>query len=99
MEYTEWKAGHTDHALIPGVETLSELEIRVHELLAHVAIKYLGKRVLAVSHGAFIRKVVRVTSDKKLPLEGQRFSNASLSTFKLEGKRWKVLNFNPETLI
>jgi broad specificity phosphatase PhoE len=99
MEYTQWKAGHTDHALIPGIETLSELDVRVRRLLDHIATKYSGKRVLAVSHGAFIRKVVRITSDKKLPLEGQRFSNASLSTFKLEGERWKVLNFNPETLI
>lgn len=99
MEYTEWKAGHTDHALIPGIETLPELEIRVRELLSHIATKYEGKRVLAVSHGAFIRKVVRVTSDKQLPLEGQRFGNASLSTFKHEADGWKILNFNPETLV
>ena len=99
MEYTEWKAGHTDHALIPGIETLPELEVRVRELLTHIATKYAGKRVLAVSHGAFIRKVVRVTSDKQLPLEGQRFGNASLSTFKQEGESWRILNFNPETLV
>jgi broad specificity phosphatase PhoE len=99
MEYAEWKAGHTDHALIPGVETLSELEVRVRELLSHIATKYSGKRVLAVSHGAFIRKVVRVTSDKTLPLEGQRFGNASLSTFAFDGTGWKILNFNPETLV
>ena len=48
MEYSEWKAGHTDHALIPGIETLPELEIRVRELLSHIATKYEGKRVLAV---------------------------------------------------
>jgi broad specificity phosphatase PhoE len=99
MEYTEWKAGHTDHALIPGIETLGELEVRVRELLSHIANKYAGKRVLAVSHGAFIRKVVRVTSDKQLPLEGQRFGNASLSTFGFDGSEWKILNFNPETLV
>ena len=99
MEYAQWKAGHTDHAQIPGVETLSELEVRVRELLGRIATKYAGKRVLAVSHGAFIRKVVRVTSDKQLPLEGQRFGNASLSTFKHAGDSWKILNFNPETLV
>jgi broad specificity phosphatase PhoE len=99
MEYAEWKAGHTDHALIPGVETLGELEVRVRELLSHIATKYEGKRVLAVSHGAFIRKVVRVTSAKTLPLEGQRFGNASLSTFSFDGTDWKILNFNPETLV
>ena len=99
MEYAQWKAGHTDHAQIPGVETLSELEVRVRELLGRIATKYAGKRVLAVSHGAFIRKVVRVTSDKQLPLVGQRFGNASLSTFKHAGDSWKILNFNPETLV
>lgn len=98
MEYTEWKSGHTDHALIPGIETLPELEVRAKALLGLVAEKYQGKRVLAVSHGAFIRKVVRITSERKLPLEGQRFQNASLSTFKHDERGWKIINFNPETL-
>ncbi len=98
MEYTQWKAGHTDHNHIPGIETLDQLESRVMQLLEHVAQKYAGKRVLAVSHGAFIRKVVRVTSERRLPLEGQRFGNASLSTFAHDGVNWSILDFNPETL-
>jgi broad specificity phosphatase PhoE len=98
MEYADWKSVHTDQAQIPGIETLEQLEQRVNRLLETIASRYSGKRVLAVSHGALIRKVVRVTSNKQLPLEGQRFSNASLSTFIHKPEGWQILEFNPQML-
>lgn len=80
----------------PGSETLDELRARVEKLLEHVAVEFAGKRVLAVSHGALIRKLIRVVSNNQLPLEGLRFLNTSLSTVvHAPEKGWQIRSFEP----
>lgn len=98
LNYHEWKLTHDPSQGIPGGESLAELETRANGLLAEFAERFAGKRVLAVSHGALIRKVVRVASAKTLPLEGDRFANTSLTKLKLDGSTWSVTHYNPDPL-
>ncbi|MFM6980968.1 MAG: histidine phosphatase family protein [Micrococcales bacterium] len=80
----------------PNGETLDELRLRVENLLHFVVEEFAGKRVLAVSHGALIRKAIRVVSNNTLPLEGQRFMNTSLSTLIHRPETgWQIENFEP----
>jgi uncharacterized phosphatase len=97
LTYAEYRELYPDGSLVPGGETIPELEVRADSMLKHIAENYPGQRVLAVSHGAFIRKVIRLASDKTLPLEGERFGNASLSTL-IHSDRWRILNYAPHTL-
>lgn len=96
LTYEEYKAKYAGRSSAPGSETLDELRARVELLLEHLAIEFAGKRVLAVSHGALIRKIIKVVSQDALPLEGQRFANTSLSTIKHTPETgWQILNFDP----
>jgi uncharacterized phosphatase len=97
LTYPEYRERFPDGSLVPGGETIPELADRANQMLRHIADAYPGQRVLAVSHGAFIRKVIRLASDKTLPLEGERFGNASLSTL-IHSDRWRILNYAPHTL-
>lgn len=99
MLYEEWRERYRDTDLVPGVETAAALEERSHLLLASLAARYAGKRVLAVSHGALIRKLLEIASDGKFPRQGDRFQNASLS--RLEHSAvfgWSVAHYAPYTL-
>lgn len=98
LTHQQWKERYANLKVLPGGESLDELEIRVKLLLAAMAARYEGKRVLAVSHGALIRKIIRVVSNRQLPLEGDRFANASLSTIVFDGQIWRIENFNPHAL-
>lgn len=96
LRYEEYKAKYGRN-VAPGGESLDQLRDRVELFLAQAAQEYAGKRVLAVSHGAFIRKVIRVVSQETLPLEGQRFMNTSLSTIiHRPDTGWQIMNFDPE---
>lgn len=97
LTYEEWSERFRGLDVIPGGETVVELADRVNLLLETLLTKHRGKRVLAVSHGALIRKVIEICSDYTLPLEGQRFRNASLSTIiHTDDSGWRVLKFEPE---
>lgn len=99
MRHEEWMASFArtgDH--IPGSETLEQLAERSWLLLEHIATQFPGKRVLTVSHGALIRKVINLTSAGLLPREGERFGNASMSLIAHDGQKWKVLDYQPGTL-
>lgn len=95
LTYEQWREqfGSLHHA--DGAESLEDLSMRVEALLSHLATTYPGKRILAVSHGAFIRRVISVVSAGELPHEGARFGNASLSVIVHSENNWRVLDFNP----
>ncbi len=97
LTYGEYRERYPDGTAVPGGETIPELASRATLLLQHIVNTYPGQRVLAVSHGAFIRKAIRLASDKTLPLEGERFGNASLSSL-IHSDRWRILNYAPHTL-
>lgn len=97
MLYTEWREKFSD-SKVPGGESIEELEARCHRLLVHLASKYQGKRVLTVSHGALIRKLLNIASNGELPREGERLGNASMSILVHDGEVWSVERYAPETL-
>jgi broad specificity phosphatase PhoE len=98
LNYHEWKKQHDAHQTVLGGESLPDLEARAHRLLAHLAKTYSGKRVLAVSHGALIRKVVRIVSNRELPRDGERFANTSLTKLAHREGAWHVEHYNPDAL-
>lgn len=99
LTYDEWREIYHDQSTIPGVESIEALTERCHLLLAHLAESYTGQRVLTVSHGALIRKLINLVSDGQLPRDGERFGNASLSTIQHLDGVWSIVNYDPHTLI
>jgi uncharacterized phosphatase len=96
--YEEWKAKYEDTNLVPGAETLEALEARALLLLDKLAVEFAGQRVLTVSHGALIRKLIRIVSHKTLPREGERLGNASLSILVHADGVWSIADYAPATL-
>jgi broad specificity phosphatase PhoE len=97
LTHSEWKEKFPD-GLPPGGESLEELKLRAVSLLDHLANQYRGTKVLAVSHGAMIRKIVRIVSGGDLPLAGERFENTSLTVLRHSQEGWKVQSYNPKAL-
>lgn len=97
IKYEEWKTLYPD-GIAPGCETLDVLRQRANRLLDALLETYRGTRVLTVSHGALIRKLVRMVSAAELPREGERFGNASLSIIVHDGQQWRIENYDPRSL-
>lgn len=105
MHHDKWRAHYggsgspgESTTAVPGIETINELDARVDELLDHIKNSYDGERVLAVSHGALIRRILRTVSNGELPRDGERIGNVSLSTIRYDGERWSIDEYNPESL-
>ena len=98
MSHTEWRELYESHSEIPGLESLEDLRVRGIELLNQLASVYDGKRILAVSHGALIRKLMKIISDDIYPLDGDRLGNVSLNTFSHLDGVWSVTDYNPVSL-
>lgn len=97
LKFEDWKRDYPD-GHVPGGETLEQLAKRAWELLDQIAIEYPGKRVLAVSHGALIRKLIKLVSAGELPRDGERFQNASLSLLRHENDSWLIHDYSPKSL-
>ncbi|MFM6971518.1 MAG: histidine phosphatase family protein [Rhodoluna sp.] len=98
LSYEDWKSKYTDSNAVPGAETLMELEARARLLLEGMLRDFRGKRILAISHGALIRKLLKITSAGQLPREGERLGNASLNVLVHTGNHWIVELYEPRTL-
>jgi broad specificity phosphatase PhoE len=98
LSYQQWKTLYDPAVGTPGGENLEQLETRARRMLQEFAEEFSGKRVLAVSHGAFIRKLVRIASDKRLPLEGERFANTSLTKLVHKDGVWQILHYDGQSL-
>jgi broad specificity phosphatase PhoE len=98
LDHASWRKMYESHAVIEGLESLEDLRARTILLLDLIANEYAGQRVLAVSHGAFIRKVLTIISNGELPREGERLSNASLNKFIHSDNVWTVAEYKPESL-
>ncbi|MEY4390546.1 MAG: hypothetical protein RLZZ400_289 [Actinomycetota bacterium] len=96
--YLQWRAAHDNHEVIEGAESIEALEARALRLLDSIAMNYAGKRVLAVSHGAMIRSLVRVVTNHELPREGDRFGNTSLTKLGNVGGEWRLIHFDGRPL-
>lgn len=98
MSHSEWRNLYESHSEIPGLESLEDLRVRSINLLDQLANVYDGKRILAVSHGALIRKLMKIVSEDKYPLDSDRLGNVSLNTFTNLDGLWSVSNYNPISL-
>ena len=98
LGHEEWKAKYSDTNAVPGGESLTALEDRAKRLLHTLATEHGGKRLLAVSHGALIRKLLRIVSGGELPRDGERLGNASMSIFVHDGSVWSIEKYEPRTL-
>ena len=95
--YDDWRERYPD-SVVPGGESLPELEIRCHRLLSRLVEHYRGQRVLTVSHGALIRKLIGIVSNGEFPREGERLGNASMSVVAFDGENWSMVEYRPQTL-
>lgn len=98
LDHATWRKLYESHQVIEGLESLEDLRARTVLLLDLIANEYSGQRVLAVSHGAFIRKVLTIVSNGELPREGERLSNASLNKFMHADGLWTITDYRPESL-
>lgn len=98
LDHASWRKLYESHEPIEGLESLEDLRARTLLFLELVANEYAGQRVLAVSHGAFIRKVLTIVTDGELPREGERLSNASLNRFMHADNLWTITDYKPESL-
>ena len=98
LGHDEWRAKYADTNTVPGGESLAELEARSWQLLESLVENYSGQRVLAVSHGALIRKLLTLVSQGEFPREGERLGNASMSIFEHDGSGWRIAKYEPRTL-
>jgi len=98
LAHDQWRELYEKQIEIPGIESIEELSKRAHSVLDLVADQYRGKRVLAVSHGSYIRTVLKIASNGQLPREHDRLSNVSLSILRNQEGVWGVRDYNPESL-
>jgi broad specificity phosphatase PhoE len=98
LDHASWRKLYESHQHIEGLESLEDLRTRTVQLLDLIANEYSGQRVLAVSHGAFIRKVLTIVTNSELPREGERLSNASLNKFMHADGLWTTTDYRPESL-
>ena len=98
MDHASWRKLYESHETIEGLESLEDLRTRTLLLLDLIKNEYAGQRVLAVSHGAFIRKLLTIISNGELPREGERLGNASLNKFLHADGLWTISDYRPETL-
>lgn len=80
---------------VAGIETIFEFHLRVSSCLDKIAAENLGKRVLLVSHGGAMQRMLAYTmgklaSDNIRPL----CDNASLSLFKYKSGHWQLVTWN-----
>lgn len=98
LDHATWRKLYESQEVIEGLESLEDLRDRTILLLDLIANEYSGQRVLAVSHGAFIRKALTIVSTGDLPREGERLSNASLNKFMHADGLWTITDYRPESL-
>ena len=98
LTYVEWREKYGSAIQAPGSETVEDLTVRSLALLAEFETLPSGSKLLAVSHGALIRRVVSVVSDGAYPGEGDRFENLSLSILRFTNGNWAIQNFDPKTI-
>jgi broad specificity phosphatase PhoE len=98
MAHEEWRAKYSDTNLVPGGESLGALEARANLLLDTLVANHEGRKVLAVSHGALIRVLLRIVSNGEFPRDGERLGNASLCVLIHDESGWQVERYEPRTL-
>lgn len=98
LSHTEWRIKFESKEPISGLESIEELEIRAKALLQKIATEFDGKKVLAVSHGSLIRKLMKLASQGELPLSNDRLENLSLNRLVHLDGFWSVSDYRVQSL-
>ncbi len=98
MGYEEWKQTYPNGINAPEAESLDELTSRCWTLLNSLVEEHEGQRVLTVSHGALIRRVIDLVSGGEFPREGERFGNASMTVIEHVAGVWAIQSYDPKPL-
>ena len=98
FSHSEWRKMYEANEHIEGLESLEDLRSRCELLLQLVTTEYDGLRVLAISHGALIRKVLRIVSNNQAPQDGDRLGNVSLNKLVHSDGYWAISEYNPKSL-
>lgn len=77
----------------PGVELSDEVTGRGLAFVSDMLLRHSGKRVLAVTHGAFIRHLLPPLLGDRAISEGA-LDNASLTILQYDGAGWRCLLYN-----
>ena len=98
-EYPEIMAAfrsECDDLLVPEGESLQDFQTRVSDFINGIAKNYQGKRVLLVSHGGAMQRMLKhATGAIKEPNVRPFCSNASLAIFRCkEGVNWQLVTWN-----
>ncbi|MBO5924059.1 MAG: histidine phosphatase family protein [Lentisphaeria bacterium] len=85
-----------DDLLIPEGESLKDFQTRVSDFINDIAKNYQGKRVLLVSHGGAMQRMLKhTTGGIKAPNVRPFCSNASLAIFRCkEAVNWQLVTWN-----
>lgn len=81
--------------IFAGGETPQELEARVLRTLDHLAELHSGTPLLAVSHGAYIRRLIATVTNREY-YDVPRIPNASITTVEYTASGWVVRSVNDE---
>lgn len=98
LSHTQWRIIFESKEPIVGLESIDELEVRAQLLLSKIASEFDGKRILAVSHGSLIRKLIRIASQGTLPLSNDRLENLSLNRLVHLDGVWSVNDYRVGSL-
>ena len=98
LTYEQWRDLYPKGTHPKGSESIEQLTLRANRLLDQLAKDFLNMQVLAVSHGAMIRRILNVVSGGELPPENDRFANCSLNLISFDGVEWKVSDYNPHEI-
>jgi len=99
LSHEQWKAKYSNLDEVPGGESRRQLAERSELLLQTISQDLVGKRVLAISHGALIRTLISFASNNELPRDGERLGNASLNVVRHANSSWQVVKYSLEPLV
>jgi uncharacterized phosphatase len=78
----------------PNQEQLVVFSNRIMNGLDKVHHKYKGNRVLVVSHGAVISRILSILTEGNIDLRGRKIENTSISTIKQSNSKWVIQDYN-----
>jgi uncharacterized phosphatase len=97
LSYEDWRERLQAGVIAEGAESNDALELRARKILQAFT-RFENENVVAVSHGALIRKLIDVVSQGEFPRDGDKFGNASMTTITFENGIWSILNYDTTTL-
>ena len=98
LSHSQWRKVFESKEPIAGLESNEDLETRSLSLLQKIASEFDGMRVLAISHGSLIRKLIKLGSAGELPIPQDRLENLSLNRLTHLDGIWSVSEYCVQSL-